>query len=236
MTNAAERSALRELFLDAAAIEFSEELFSTKPVVVSPRFRRQMNAMLTNPQRWAKRRVRPLWKRYVQTAAAILLVCSLSLGTLMAVSPSVRAAVMNWVTEWYETHILYRYSGEQISGELPRYEITALPGGYAETERIEIPSALYVTYENVEGRRLYFDYIYMQQGSALDIVTEGVEVRDITVNGLEGQIFLSLDPKNDNTLTWIDPSANLQFTVDAFLNESDILHIAESVALVESTK
>lgn len=89
------------------------------------------------------------------------MVCSLSLGTLMAVSPSVRAAVMNWVTEWYETHILYRYSGEQISGELPRYEITALPGGYAETERIEIPSALYVTYENVEGRRLYFDYIYI---------------------------------------------------------------------------
>ncbi|WP_367271221.1 DUF4367 domain-containing protein [uncultured Oscillibacter sp.] len=77
---------------------------------------------------------------------------------------------------------------------------------------------------------------YMQQGSALNIVTEGVEVRDITVNGLEGQIFLSLDPKNDNTLTWIDPSANLQFIVDAFLNESDILHIAESVALVESTK
>jgi len=29
MTNDAERSALRELFLDAAAIEFSEELFST---------------------------------------------------------------------------------------------------------------------------------------------------------------------------------------------------------------
>ncbi|WP_369281829.1 DUF4367 domain-containing protein [Oscillibacter sp. GMB15532] len=236
MTNDTERFALRELFLDAAAIEFSEELFSTEPVVVSPRFQRQMNAMLTNPQRWAKRRVRPLWKRCVQTAAAILLVCSLSLGMLMAVSPSVRAAVMNWVTEWYETHILYRYSGEQISGELPKYEITELPEGYVETDRIEIPSALYVTYENVEGRRLYFDYAYMQQGSALDILTENVEMGDITVNGFEGQIFLSLDPKNDNTLTWIDPSANLQFTVQTLADESALLHIAESVALVESTK
>jgi len=236
MTNDTERSALRGLFLDAAAIEFSEELFSTEPVAVSPRFQRQMNAMLTNPQRWAKRRVRPLWKKCVQTAAAILLVCSLSLGTLMAVSPDVRAAVIHWVTEWYETHILYRYSGEQISGELPKYEITALPEGYAETERIEMPEYFCVTYKNEEGQWLQFDYSYMQQGSALDILTEGVEVRDITVNGLEGQIFLSLDPKNDNTLTWIDPSVNLQFTVDAFLDESDILHIAESVALKESTK
>ena len=105
-----------------------------------------------------------------------------------------------------------------------------------ETERIEMSEYFCVTYKNEEGQWLQFDYSYMQQGSALDILTENVEMRDITVNGLEGQIFLSLDPKNDNTLTWIDPSANLQFTVDAFLNESDILHIAESVALVESTK
>lgn len=236
MTNDTERSALRELFLSAAAIEFSEELFSTEPVTVSPRFQRQMNAMRTNPERWAKRRVRPLWKKCVQTAAAILLVCSLSLGTLMAVSPDVRAAVIHWVTEWYETDILYRYSGEQISGELPKYEITALPEGYVETERIEMPEYFCVTYKNEEGQWLRFDYSYMQQGSALDILTEGVEVRDITVNGFDGQIFLSLDPKNDNTLTWIDPSANLQFTVDAFLDESAILHIAESVALEESTK
>ncbi|MEA4942115.1 MAG: DUF4367 domain-containing protein [Oscillibacter sp.] len=236
MTNDTERSALRELFLDAAAVEFAAVLSDTKSVAVSPRFQRQMNAMLTNPQRWAKRRVRPLWKKCVQTAAAILLVCSLSLGTLMVVSPTVRAAVIHWVTEWYETYILYRYSGEQISGELPKYEITALPEGYVETERIEMPEYFCVTYKNEEGQWLRFDYSYMQQGSALDILTEGVEVRDITVNGFDGQIFLSLDPKNDNTLTWIDPSANLQFTVDAFLDESAILHIAESVALKESTK
>ena len=47
--------------------------------------------------------------------AVILLVFSLSLGSLMAVSPTVRAAVIRWVTEWYETHITYRYSGEQIT-------------------------------------------------------------------------------------------------------------------------
>ena len=41
----------------------------------------------------------------------------------MAVSPTVRAAVVRWVTEWYETHVVYRFSGEQIADEMPQYGI-----------------------------------------------------------------------------------------------------------------
>ena len=52
----------------------------------------------------------------------LLLVFSLSLGSLMAVSQTVRAAVVRRVVEWYETHITYRHSGEQIAGDMPWYE------------------------------------------------------------------------------------------------------------------
>lgn len=236
MANNTEDALLRELLLDAASTELSEALSSEEPVAVSPRFQRQMDEMLADPQRWAKRRTRPLWKKCAQTAAAVFLVCSLSLGTLVAVSPAVRAAVIRWTTEWYETNVVYRYSGEQISGPLPQYEITALPEGYVETDRVEMPEYFHVVYKNAQGQWLWLSYAYMQQGSALNILTEGVEVRDITVNGLSGQIFISLDPENDNTLAWIDPDANLQFTVDAFLDEAALLHIAESVSLVKTAK
>ena len=85
-------------------------------------YQRQIAAMLSDPLKWAQKRARgPLWKNVAQKAAVILLVFSLSLGSLMAVSPTVRAAVVRWVTEWYETHIVYRYSGEQITGEMPQY-------------------------------------------------------------------------------------------------------------------
>ena len=53
----------------------------------------------------------------------LLLVFSLSLGSLMAVSQTVRAAVVRRVVEWYETHITYRHSGEQIAGDMHWYEI-----------------------------------------------------------------------------------------------------------------
>ena len=236
MIKSAEDITLRDILLDAAAKEFSVELSDIKPVVVSFHFQKQMKAMVANPQRWAKRHVRPLWKKCMQTAAVIFLACSLAFGTLMAVSPTVRAAVINWVTEWYETHILYRYSGEKISGELTRYELTELPDDYVETARIETPEYFRVSYKNELGQWLWFSYSFMQQGSVLDILTEGVEVRDITVNGFDGQIFLSLDSQDDNTLTWIDSGANIQFTIDAFIDESALLHIAESMVLVKSTK
>ena len=38
------------------------------------------------------------------------------------------------VVEWYETHITYRHSGEQIAGDMPWYEITDLLEGYGEIE------------------------------------------------------------------------------------------------------
>ena len=59
----------------------------------------------------------------------------------------------------------------------------------------------------------------------------------MTVNDLEGQLFLEKDWENTrSTLTWIDAERNLQFTLMAALNETDILHLAESVSLAKMTK
>lgn len=77
----------------------------------------------------------------------------------------------------------------------------------------------------------------MSQGGAADFVTEDTEIISVTVNDLEGQLFLEKDWENTrSTLTWIDAERNLQFTLMAALNETDILHIAESVSLTELPK
>ena len=68
-------------------------------------------------------------------------------------------------------------------------------------------------------------------------MTEDTEIISVTVNDLEGQLFLEKDWENTrSTLTWIDAERNLQFTLMAALNETDILHIAESVSLTELPK
>ena len=77
----------------------------------------------------------------------------------------------------------------------------------------------------------------MSQGGVADFVTEDSETISVTVNGMKGQLFLAKDWKNTrSTLTWIDADNNIQFTLMAALNETDILHIAESVSLVKTEK
>ena len=203
----------------------------------SPQHQRQMKAMLKDPLGWSRKKARPVWKMIAQKAAVILLVISVGFGAVMAASPTARAAFVRWAREWYETHITYRYGGENLSGSVPQYQITALPEGYTEYQREERPNYTHIVYLNRSNdARIHLMYIHMQQGSATDFVTENLEIVPITVNGMDGELYLSPDLDKDNTVTWIDEKANIQFVVDASLGQTDILRIAESVALEKSEK
>ncbi len=202
----------------------------------SARYRRQTRAMLADPAGWARRRQRPLWLRAARQAAMLLLTCALAFGCVMAVSPTARAAVTNWAVEWYEAHIIYRFSGEQSGETLPRYEIRDLPEGYEEVEgeRVEWPNMTTIIYRNAAGEEICLTYSYMQQGSAADFTTDDTVAVPVKVNGLPGQLFLSTVADAYNTIIWIDPDANIHFSIDAFLGEDDMLHIAESVILCKT--
>ena len=224
---------MRRVLLDSLKLDAESTASGELAFEPTPRYQRQMAAMVKDPLKWERRRARPLWKNVAQKAAVILLVFSLSLGSLMAVSPTVRAAVVRWVTEWYETHIVYRYSGEDISGEMPHYEISGLPQGYTEIIRDVYEASVSVVYESPNGDMICFDYTHMQQGAANIIAPGDDEIIDVTVNGIQGQLFLPHNSENAKTITWIDADSNLQFVVKAFCSETDILHMAENVCLVK---
>lgn len=231
---------MRRVLLDSLKLDAESTASGELAFEPTPRYQRQMAAMVKDPLKWERRRARPLWKNVAQKAAVILLVFSLSLGSLMAVSPTVRAAVVRWVTEWYETHVVYRFSGEQLSGEMPQYEITNLPEGYVEDERVDWPTYISIIYRKANDENapwIYLRYVYMQQGTVNNIGTEGADIIPVTVNGIEGQLYLARNPdESDSTITWIDPDKNIAFVVDAALDADSILHIAESVSLVKTEK
>ena len=149
---------MQHVLLDAIKRDCEKETDDVPAFKPTHHYQRQIAAMLSDPLKWAQKRARPLWKNVAQKIAVILLVFSLSLGSLMAVSPTVRAAVVRWVTEWYETHIVYRYSGEDISGEMPHYEISGLPQGYTEIIRDVYEASVSVVYESPNGDMICFDY------------------------------------------------------------------------------
>lgn len=220
---------MRRVLLDSLQLEWSDFLKSTSTVETSNQYRYQMQKMVADPLAWYRKKTCPIWKKSLQVVASIVIVCMIALGTLMVSSPTARAAVLQWIREWYDTHIVYQYSGERIRTEMPQFQIVDLPEGYVESDRIELLGYVSVTYQNVDGKNLYLDYSFIQQGAASDFVTDGMVVSDITVNGCPGQLFLSQTPEQTSTVTWIDMDKNIQFTVDGFLDKTDLLHLAESV-------
>jgi len=202
----------------------------------SPRYQRQMRAMLKDPLSWSRKKARPVWRTIVQKVAIVLLVISMGFGTIMAASPTARATFIRWVTEWYETHIIYRYSGDSVSGEMPQYEITELPEGFVESERTELPRMTSVTYANEEEDVISFGYSVMAQGGANYFDTEDADVYNIEVNHMSGQFFESKVPDHFSTITWIDTKKNIQFNISGAYDYVDILHMAESVSLSKTTK
>lgn len=150
---------MRNVLLDAIALD-EETNTETIPYTPSLHHQKQIKAMLKNPLRWARDRKQPVWKRALKRVAVILLVISLAFGSLMVVSPTARATFIRWVTEWYETHITYRYAGPSAVEKMPHYVITALLMAMLKLSLIELSGQLMLAlYTNMKERRTLRGFI-----------------------------------------------------------------------------
>ena len=239
MTERQENELLRDILLDAAAEEFAPEFSSAEQVETSPKFQKSMQSLLTDPKKWAERRQRPAWKRVAKMVATIALIGILSLGMLMLISPKVYAAVVNWVTEWYDTYVMYRFSGEHTeASDLPDYQLSYIPEGYCrEPEILSTPddysratSMRFMAYS--EGHWLFFQYGPMESGSALSIEIENMSVSEVSINGNLGHLYSSTVNTQSSCITWIDAKSNTCFFLDGYLSDSELFYTAQNVILI----
>lgn len=91
---------LRRALMEANALD-AEEI--SAPPGRSAHYQRERLRLCASPFGWARQQAKPLWKRMLRGAACFLLIGTLLFGTLMAASPTVRAAVARWFTEYSET-------------------------------------------------------------------------------------------------------------------------------------
>lgn len=159
---------MRRVLLDSLKLDWDKK--PETPFKPSSGYRREISAMLANPLAWERKKARPIWKIAAQWAAIVLLIISLGFGGIMAASSTVRAAFVQWIVEWYEDRIIYRYTGADPVGAMPQYEITELPESCAEVEeeRIEWPTLSDIMYRNEEtGKTMYMTWMYMHQGESI---------------------------------------------------------------------
>lgn len=238
MTEHKENELLRDILLDAAAEEFAPEFSSTEQIETSLKFQKSMQSLLSNPKKWAERRQKPVWKRAAKMVATIALIGILSLGMLMLISPKVYAAVVNWVTEWYDTYVMYRFSGEHTESDLPEYQLSYIPEGYQRNaEILSVPDdfsrVTALQFTAYSGKhRLLFEYGPMDSGSALAIELENMSVSEVSINGNRGHLYSSTIDSQVSCITWIDIQNNTCLLIDGFLSDDELIRIAQSVTLI----
>ena len=197
----------------------------------SPRYQRQITAMKRDPWAWAKKKQRPAWKKYAQTAAALLLVAGLGL----AASPTARADIVRLAVEWNQNRASFVYSGPDVGDELPCYVLGDLPEGYVQTDWQRLgPALVAADYESADGDYLYLDYSYMQQGGGTFIDMEEGEVIKTRVNGMEGYFCQDADPEAFDILTWIDTRQNIQFTLGGCMDLDQALVLADGLERLDT--
>lgn len=123
-------SRLRDGLMEANLLDYAAILAEAGEPNGSPRYRRERMQLLADPFRWAKRKGRPLWKRTAQAAACAALVCAVALGSLMAVSPTVRAAVLNWLREISGGMVTYTSVKSGKTAQPQDWRLTWVPEGW----------------------------------------------------------------------------------------------------------
>lgn len=226
---------LRQALLEANWREYHSAWEKAEDPPFSPTYRRWRTRLLADPFGWVKKQLRPLWAKVLRTAACLVLASAVALGSLMAVSPTVRAAVLNWLREISGNLMTYSTDRQAETEALPsNWRITWLPENWG----LQDMSTSFWKYQENSGKGNLFYSCYAPGSTDLttnvDDVSDAEAVREtIQVQGTQADYYES---DGYQVLLWENEEGFLfLLRGDFFLDREDFLKIAESVAYYDGT-
>ncbi|MDR0916098.1 MAG: DUF4367 domain-containing protein [Oscillospiraceae bacterium] len=215
---------LTNALLRAAELDYFPKADEIQNATPSARHERQIRAMLRNPNAYAARLRRPLYKKILRTAAIIIVALSLALGAAMTV-PQVRAAVVNFVRSWFADHTEYK-TGTQTESDVSGWGFGYIPDGYELTnERVGEQTALYV-YENSDD--LIVITISGNTGKLL-VDNEYYEYYTTQIGGAAADVYVSNEAGYTSSVVLYRERENVLIVIDAELDVSELVKIAENI-------
>lgn len=225
---------LRSALLDAVARDYETALTTADgdtTVAFSRRHQQRMKRMLHDPFSYAQRQTAPQWRRTLKTiVAAALILITVTFSASMLFIPEVRATVVRIVTEWFDTHTSFNFTGGSAEHTGAEYWYPAyLPEGFNEIEFVDMMGDVTVTYENAEGIRLYLDYFPTAQQTALGVDNEQKEYVETLINGNTAHLFEAEAEGGTNQLLWFSRDETTAFILLSSLDSDELIRIAESM-------
>lgn len=170
--------------------------------------------------------------RAAQQAAAVVLVLLVSRSAWLTVDVQARSALVGWIKELYETHVVYRFSGDtsDLDSSTPQncYELNWIPDGYVKSRETDTGERVTTVYKNEDGQLLKFYYIYEPGKTDFFVVTDGGEVKKTLVGDFAADLIVFPDASAGNAILWTDDHDHV-FYISGFVSEDDLLNMAVSL-------
>lgn len=190
----------------------------------SHRFERKMKSVI-------RRAEHPTIYRIVYRAACLLLILVFSFTTILAVSPTARAAFFGWIKETYESFVNYHLEDTESNNVSNLvYRIEELPPEYTEIAISEDVNNYMGIYADPDGNLLYFSYSTSPDTAYFSVKAEGATLLNVSVAGNPADLYLSEDSTKSNCIIWCDEENNAILYISAMLDKDMLLKLAESVS------
>ena len=183
--------------------------------------------------RLCRRERHPVFYRTLQRVAAVFLALLLTGIGWLTIDAEARAATIAWFRSISQDSIVYRFLNPTPQQTLPDYAPTWLPEGFEEQEHHKDDQRSSWYY--VSGS----DFIVIEvdvyhSGTVLSFIGDRSGYEEVHVNQFTA-LFVPADGNSGiSNLVWIDEQNGLMFSVGSTLEKSVMLHIAESIELLQS--
>ena len=221
---------ISNLLLRQATEEYHEESMSAIPTeneidhVFSDRFEENMKSVI-------KKNNHPQLKRVLRMAASFALVILVASGSVMALSPTARAAVMGWLFGQDGTTFSYTSMGEESESDVYyKYELPQIPEGYYLWQEIVDESQSILLYAEEEtGHLLKVTGSPNDGTSAMFLLTTTDEKSTVQIGDVTGDFYQSSTADSSSGLAWIDPDTDYLICVDGFFSKEELIEMAQSL-------
>lgn len=217
-------------FIRQATEEYHEESMSAIPTeneidhVFSDRFEENMKSVI-------KKNNHPQLKRVLRMAASFALVILVASGSVMALSPTARAAVMGWLFGQDGTTFSYTSMGEESESDVYyKYDLAEIPEGYFLWQEIVDESQSIMLYAEEETGHLLKVTGSPNDGTgAMFLLTTTDEKSTVQIGDITADFYQSSTADSSSGLAWIDPDTDYLICLDGFFSKEELIEMAQSL-------
>lgn len=171
----------------------------------------------------------PVMYKTLQRVVCALLVLLMLFSSVMVFSTDVRAAVIGWIKEQYETFYHYFFPAASDTTQKENYTLGWIPDGYVFSNSFSSPIMETRVYIHPTGNMIQFTY---QQGSTITTAyfdAESYTLHYATIGKLKAEVYLSSTSEYTNSIVWSDSVNGILFSISAPLSETELIKIAENI-------